>query len=737
MHEIVPAFLHFDPPFPGLVGGTILQGWLAPKPGHHYADVRARVGDRYFPGIYGIPREDLAQFFKSPRRHLLAGFSVTMTLPAGRHRVEFEALAIAGRWEHLGGLDWDVTAQEALPDDVERTPLNADGMGEALRIVLRRLGQGEGDATAVARAVVAATPARHHLQHPPRPFHGHLDQPRTWERSLFGRLPISGWVYHEGQRIRRVLATADLQAVQEMRLGRETDFLGARSGNSPLATHCGYDGFLDLPAQLPAPVCVRVYAELADGSWHLGSVARFAQTDHEFLKLAYGRFSPLVFWRAWRALAAAITAGGWPLPEGRGPVIRQVWREYSAQAPRRRTLAPLPVTAARAATPARVHLITHNLNREGAPLFLLEYARHLRGELGVELAVTSAGDGPLRAEFAALGGTVRVVDAAPLTRARTAADMRAGLDRLAGEVPLADASLVVANTLSAWWGIPLAHRAGRPSLFYIHESTSPNGFFRGLLPAPALALVEEAFRLASRVSFLTATTQRYYTALSDGSNYCLNPGWIDLATIDAFRTAHARDTLRTRLGLPAGRRLVINVGTICERKGQHVFARAVELLWEDAPELAASADFLMIGGRDTPYDRDLAAFLTQLNRPNLRAVPESAGVYDYYGAADLFVCSSYEESFPRVVLEAMAFELPIVSTGVHGIPEMARDGREALLVPPGDAAALAAGMRTLLADPGVAATLAAGGRTRVAAMYAGHIVLPQHLALARTLGAGG
>lgn len=351
MHELARAFLHFDPPPPGPAGGMTLQGWVVAKPGHHYADVRTRVGDRVFPGVHGIPREDLAQFFQSPKRYLLAGFSVTMPLPAGRHRVEFEALTLEGRWEHLDGLDWEAGAPAALPDDVERTPLNADGMGEALRTVLRRAGNEAGGVASIAREVVAGTPARHHLQHPPRPFHGHLDQPRTRERSLFGRLPISGWMYHESQPIKRILATADLQAVQELKLGRATVFLGERSGHSPLATHCGYDGFLDLPAQLPQPVAVRVYAELADGSWHLGSVARFAETDQEFLKLAYGRFSPLAFWRAWRALVRAMQAAGWPLPDGRGAVIRQVWREYSAQAPRRAARTPVPVTAA-AAPPA-------------------------------------------------------------------------------------------------------------------------------------------------------------------------------------------------------------------------------------------------------------------------------------------------------------------------------------------------------------------------------------------------
>ncbi|MEJ1971466.1 MAG: hypothetical protein WDM96_02825 [Lacunisphaera sp.] len=64
------------------------------------------------------------------------------------------------------------------------------------------------------------------------------------------------------------------------------------------------------PRSCRKPVTVRVYAELADGSWHLGSVARFAETDHEFLKQAYGRFSPLAFWRAWRALVGRDAGGG-------------------------------------------------------------------------------------------------------------------------------------------------------------------------------------------------------------------------------------------------------------------------------------------------------------------------------------------------------------------------------------------------------------------------------------------
>ena len=71
------------------------------------------------------------------------------------------------------------------------------------------------------------------------------------------------------------------------------------------------------------------------------------------------------------------------------------------------------------------------------------------------------------------------------------------------------------------------------------------------------------------------------------------------------------------------------------------------------------------------------------------------------------------ESVPKILLEGMARGLPIVATRVGGIPEVARDGREALLVPTRDPPALARGIRRVLDDPALAASLVEGGSARV------------------------
>ena len=65
-------------------------------------------------------------------------------------------------------------------------------------------------------------------------------------------------------------------------------------------------------------------------------------------------------------------------------------------------------------------------------------------------------------------------------------------------------------------------------------------------------------------------------------------------------------------------------------------------------------------------------------------------------AADIFTLPSRSEAFPNAVLEAMAAGLPIVASAVGGICELLADNGSGLLVPAGDADALAAGLQALM-----------------------------------------
>jgi glycosyltransferase involved in cell wall biosynthesis len=747
MHETAISHFCLEHPAPGQplpAGQQRLRGWLAAKPGRHFVDLRVRAPDGIHLAEYGHPRSDLARFFGSPAPCLLAGFELALELTSGETRLEFEACDLAGKWSRVAAAT--VTAIPAVDQPAATPPvasLCAHEFTRALQQLLRRLRLEPARPLAeLAAGVAAATPWPCTLRHPHRPFHGHLDEPAAVAPAGFGRLNVLGWLFHETEPIRRVFATFDLQAWQVLRHGGP--FAGVKSKHPEFARadDCALEGLVDVPAQLSQPRCLRVYAELEDGSWHLAHVQRSWTIDREQEKLPFAPYSFWIFWRARRALRTAYATAGVPVESG-AESRRQTWRtwrDYRFRAPRRLPpvkppYAPVLPTAAPGRL-GRVLLATHNLSLEGAPLFLWEYARYLVTQAGAKLTVISAQEGPLRARFEALGATVRVLDTSRLSAAISARALRRELRRLGAQLDLAGIELVVANTMACFWAVHAAHAAGRPSLLYIHESTTPAAFFHGRLAAAVLPVVEAAFAQATRVSFLTEATRRYYDDLAIRPNYCINPGWIDLHAIDAFRTAHARAELRAEFGVASGELLVANVGSVCERKGQTVFARAVDLLWRLDPALAGRTHFLMVGGRDTSYDRDLADFLRELNHPRLKVLPETPDVYACYGAADLFVCTSYEESFPRVILEAMGFALPIVSTNVHGIPEIVRDGQEAALLPPGDTQALAEAMCRVLLNPALAGGFSARARRRVETAFTLEHLLPRHHALACALAAG-
>ena len=86
-------------------------------------------------------------------------------------------------------------------------------------------------------------------------------------------------------------------------------------------------------------------------------------------------------------------------------------------------------------------------------------------------------------------------------------------------------------------------------------------------------------------------------------------------------------------------------------------------------------------------------------------------------SADIFVLASFAEGLPIALMEAMAMEIPCVSTFVAGIPELIRDGIEGLLVPASSEQALSAALERLVLDADLRRRLATAGRERVRKLY--------------------
>lgn len=92
-------------------------------------------------------------------------------------------------------------------------------------------------------------------------------------------------------------------------------------------------------------------------------------------------------------------------------------------------------------------------------------------------------------------------------------------------------------------------------------------------------------------------------------------------------------------------------------------------------------------------------------------------IRERYAAADVFCLPSFAEGIPVVLMEAMAMELPVVTTAIMGIPELVEDGVHGRLVPPGRADRLADALAELLAAPERRAEMGRAGRQKVLAEF--------------------
>jgi O-antigen biosynthesis protein len=322
-----------------------------------------------------------------------------------------------------------------------------------------------------------------------------------------------------------------------------------------------------------------------------------------------------------------------------------------------------------------------------------------------------------------------VIDAAPLYASPDEETLHARLADIKHRIEWDPIDVVVCNTLVSFWGVLLAARAGKPSLFYIHESATVFRFFERKLELDLHRLVAEAFHRATRALFLCQATRAYYEDHNVSGNFRLVPSWIALDDIEAFRTRHTRAEMRRKHGFADDETIIANIGTVCERKGQHVFLRGIEHFNRQGHR--GKFRFVMVGARPGIYLDLLKRDLARLELPNVTLIPETREVFDFFVAADQFVCTSYEESFPRVVMEAMAFRTPIVTTDVHGIAEMIGQRQQGYLVPPGDHLALSRMMWICLAKERSGRSLTPTAYSKALRLYDHRKVLPFHVELAR------
>jgi len=239
---------------------------------------------------------------------------------------------------------------------------------------------------------------------------------------------------------------------------------------------------------------------------------------------------------------------------------------------------------------------------------------------------------------------------------------------------------------------------------------------RGLKRAVLACAERVSCRAAHRVLCVSESVRRRAVQLGlteDARTCLLGAGSFNGINAARFSPTAERSrgaaALRQMLGIPAEAPVVGFVGRLTRDKGIPELVEAYQLLRERLPEVR-----LLVVGRYEEGD--------PVPEPVRRAIASDPHIHDvgyandpaiHYHVMDVFALPTYREGFPTVALEAAAAGKPVVSTCATGAVDAVVDGVTGLLVPIGDAVALAEALARVLEDRALAARLGAAARERV------------------------
>jgi O-antigen biosynthesis protein len=351
--------------------------------------------------------------------------------------------------------------------------------------------------------------------------------------------------------------------------------------------------------------------------------------------------------------------------------------------------------------PIKVLMFSNSLDFTGAPLHQYEIAVKLAKEGVIQPIVFCVSDGPLRQTYEQQGIEVIIHDN-PLEHIYQRDAYDEAIDSFSKELKKLKVDAIYANTLENFFVVDAAQQIGVPTVWNVHESEPWQTYFNRFGSEIATRALE-CFRFPYKIIFVANATRDRYLPLNSHHNFTVIHNGLDLSRLD---NSNNHEFARNSLGVETEDVVILLLGTVCERKGQQDLVKALSLLpekWHDRIRC------FIVGDRPSIYSHKLAELVGELPKDlqqRVTVVPETSETGNYYQAADIFVCTSRIESFPRVILEAMACDLPIITTPVFGIKEQVRPGINGLFYTPDCPEELAAALNTLLEDPSLRQRLA-------------------------------
>jgi glycosyltransferase involved in cell wall biosynthesis len=186
---------------------------------------------------------------------------------------------------------------------------------------------------------------------------------------------------------------------------------------------------------------------------------------------------------------------------------------------------------------------------------------------------------------------------------------------------------------------------------------------------------------------------------------------VDLARFTGSPDPGLIEAWRQRLAVPPGAKVVLSVARFSPVRRMDLYLPSVMVR---TLRVRPEAFFVIAGdGVDFEKIRRSVARTGLADRIKLLGAVPAEEVSALYALADVFLLPSYTEGFPRVLLEAMAFGRPVVSTDAGGIRDILPQSQQAFVSDRRDPDGLARNLIALLADDGLAARLAAANQARV------------------------
>ncbi len=294
--------------------------------------------------------------------------------------------------------------------------------------------------------------------------------------------------------------------------------------------------------------------------------------------------------------------------------------------------------------------------------------------------------------------------------------------------------LIVTNTARAWLpGILSAKQLGIKLIWFIRDYTYPRVLFRLLLPVP------------DGITFVSERLKNYYASAKHASPKRGMPRiyskwsakiriiYVGTDMYKRIKNLRNEDLKRVRgeFNIQNNDIVIGFVGRLVEWKGAKVLLKAAKLI-SNSEFLITNGNlkYLIIGsgkGQEGDIEEELRNFL---KKHNLEDTVYLTGQRDDVPALlkvmDIFIHPSIEpEPFATTVVEAMQAGVAVIGNTIGGTPEIIKDGKNGLLVPPNDPEALAAALERLIWNGNLRNKLAEKGQKKAVSGYTEDIITEQ------------